>query len=250
MSKIFGICMVKDEEDIIQYILEHLLSEGLDQIIILDNLSTDGTRDILNDMSRQYKNILIKDDPEIAYYQSAKMTALCHEVGSLGADWIVPFDADEFWYAVDGSTLAEKLRSIEEPVVEATSFDHLPTENDPYDINPLKRIVYREKGHQVFPCVAFRYEPGLTLLQGNHSVIRSGNRDYSSFQLRHFQYRNFEQFSKKLRNGKVAYDATNLPLNEGQHWREMGALGDDEMLLKWKEFLSKPLIYDPAPIRL
>jgi hypothetical protein len=68
--------------------------------------------------------------------------------------------------------------------------------------------------------------------------------------LRHFQFRNFEQFLKKLKNGKAAYDATDLPFYEGQHWREMGALGDDEIVLKWKEFMSRPLIYDPAPIRL
>jgi glycosyltransferase involved in cell wall biosynthesis len=249
MSKVFAIAMVKDEEDIIKYTIEHLLCEDIDNFIILDNMSSDGTRDILEDLAKEYKNILIEDDFEVAYYQSLKMTNLANKAVSNGADWIVPFDADEVWYAASGNTLGSELRALREPIAMARVFDHFPSPNDPPHDNPIKSIVHKEPFPELWPCVAFRNEEGFKILQGNHNVIRSGERNLSAIEIRHFQYRSFEQFKKKLRNGKTAYDATDLPEGEGAHWRQMGALDDQSLLQLWKDFLSTDMILDPAPTR-
>jgi len=249
MNKVFAIAMVKDEADIIEYTIKHLLCEDIDNFIILDNMSSDGTRDILEDLAREYKNILIEDDFEVAYYQSLKMTNLANKAVSNGADWIIPFDADEVWYATSGETLGSELRSLSEPIAVAKVFDHFPTSDDPVGDNPIKTILHKEPLPEIWPCVAFRAEDDFEILQGNHNVIRSGERNYNAVEIRHFQYRSFEQFKRKLRNGKIAYDATNLPEGEGAHWRQMGALDDDSLFQLWQDFLSTDMILDPAPTR-
>ena len=44
---IIGVCMVRDEADVIGTVCAHLLAEGVDRLIVADNLSSDDTRDIL-----------------------------------------------------------------------------------------------------------------------------------------------------------------------------------------------------------
>ena len=65
--------MVRDEADIIAYTLRHLLEEeGVDHLIVADNLSTDDTRSILEGFPRSQVTIL--DDLEEGYDQSTKMS--------------------------------------------------------------------------------------------------------------------------------------------------------------------------------
>ena len=96
--KIVGISLVRNVADIIAVTVRYHLGLGLDEIWILDNESIDGTPDILQQLTA--------DDPRIRWrsapgeYQQAKLiTALAQEVSRDGADWIVAFDADEFWFS-------------------------------------------------------------------------------------------------------------------------------------------------------
>ena len=86
---VFGICMTRDEDDIIGPVIEKMLLQ-VDHIIVADNGSTDKTREILDSLP-----ITVVDDPERGYFQSRKMTALAHLAAEKGATWIVPFDSDE-----------------------------------------------------------------------------------------------------------------------------------------------------------
>lgn len=248
MGKVFGVSMVKNEADIIGYNINYLLSQELDGFIIADNLSTDNTRAILNELAFKNSSIIVITDNEVGYYQSRKMTGLANMAAEFGAEWIVPFDADELWYSNTGYSLGSTLRSMREDVAVAKVWDHIPQESDPQHANPFKRIVNREKNPELWPCVAYRYEVGSVVLQGNHNVIRSGERNYEDISIRHFQYRSFEHFRSKLINGKKAYESTDLPETEGTHWRAMGALSDEDLSLEWNNLVGQDLIYDPAPI--
>jgi glycosyltransferase involved in cell wall biosynthesis len=216
---ICAVSMVKDEADIIGHTIEHLTGQ-VDHIIVADNASTDGTREILESF-----DIEVVNDPEVAYYQSRKMTALAQKAAERGADWVVPFDADEIWLGTHG-TIKEMLQpAAKGSIAVAHVFDHVATSKDSDDDNPLARIRWHRGEPNAMHKVACRPLAKATIHQGNHGA------DYGTtlegmLQVRHFPYRSAEQFVKKVRNGAAAYAASELPYGEGQHWRDYGRLLD------------------------
>jgi glycosyltransferase involved in cell wall biosynthesis len=85
---VWGVSMVKDEADIVRWTVATIV-EQVDHVLVADNGSTDGTRQLVESVGAE-----VVDDPEPAYYQSDKMSHLARVAASRGADWIVPFDAD------------------------------------------------------------------------------------------------------------------------------------------------------------
>tara|TARA_R110002049_G_scaffold44333_3_gene129877 strand:- start:123881 stop:124759 length:879 start_codon:yes stop_codon:yes gene_type:complete len=103
--------VVRDEEDIIADNLRFHFEGGVDEAIVLDNASDDGTRDILSDLAKQYP-IRIMDEPGRDFSQGRWMTRLATIArDDLGADWIVPNDADEFWWNGGASLKAAIART-------------------------------------------------------------------------------------------------------------------------------------------
>lgn len=93
---VVAITMVRDEEDIIDWTLQHLLEQGIDHIIVADNLSVDKTPWKLAALASTGRVTVIQDE-EPGYYQDEKMTRLAHMAANdFGAEWVVPFDADEY----------------------------------------------------------------------------------------------------------------------------------------------------------
>lgn len=244
---IVAVSMFRDEQDIAAWTLMHLFAEGVDHVIVADNLSQDNTRQILDAIATTFP-LTVVDDTEIAYFQAEKMTRLAHQAGEMGAEWVLPFDADEMWYSETG-TVADTLADVSGDVVKAWGWDHVPQRSDPDAPNPFCRITHRRQNPQRLPKVAFRYHPDARLHMGNHDVDRAGTR-VTALAYRHFGYRSYAQMRRKLRNGREAYEATDLHPTYGTHWREGGAKPDDVLLKEWEQLLDEPgLIYDPAPVR-
>ena len=89
--KIWGISMVKNEVDIIGFTISHMLSQGVDRILVADNMSTDGTFELLNQIEIETKHrVRVLIDPEPGYYQSEKMTDLGHEAWLSGLNLLYP----------------------------------------------------------------------------------------------------------------------------------------------------------------
>jgi glycosyltransferase involved in cell wall biosynthesis len=243
-----AVMMVRDEADIIRHTLDHLLAEGIDKIIVADNLSVDDTRHILATYEIDHPDrIVVLEDDEPGYYQDRKMTELARYAHKHhGAEWILPCDADERFYSPTG-TLAEFFASCTHDIVTASGWDHIVTDDDdPTEQNPFRRITHRRVGPQKLPKVAFRYDPEAWIDFGNHAVFHHPGVKGAGLKYRHFQYRSFEQMCQKLRQGKEAYDATNLHPTYGAHWREGGALSDDELWRKWRRLCEEPgLVDDP-----
>ena len=101
-GEIWAITMVKNEADIIDRSVQHLLKQGVDHVLVADNLSTDATPDILTRLSRDHP-VHVAHDRDPAHYQSWKMGLLAQAARRSGADWIVPFDADELWFGARGT---------------------------------------------------------------------------------------------------------------------------------------------------
>jgi glycosyltransferase involved in cell wall biosynthesis len=267
-----AVSMVKDEADVIEATLRHMATQ-VDAMFVADNGSTDGTSEILHALEGEL-NLTVFDDDEVGYEQSRKMTALARIANdATGAEWIVPFDADEIWY---GPTprIADFLMTLPDShdIVEARLYDHVCSGfDDPSISDPVQRIKYRRSYAAPLRKVACRYRPGLTIQMGNHGATYSEGGGYLSdrcIAIRHFPYRSPEQVVRKVRNGARAYAATDLPEGYGAHWRQWGRILDQsgeqaihDLFHQWyyQEDPTRgvtidgehhaPLLLDPAPVR-
>lgn len=256
---VWGISRVKDEADCIEGSVRHMAGE-VDRLLVADNGSTDGTRDILSDLAHELP-LMVVDDNEAAYYQSRAMSALAAQAGELGASWIVPWDADEIWFTHWNKTLADFLRSRSSTlgVAAALLFNHLSTAIDDPDPDPFRRMAWRQAEPVRLPKVAFRWEPGAIIHQGNHGVTLPNTLlgTETLLEVRHFPMRSPQQMLSKVVNGAAAYKATDLPESEGAHWRSYGRIhdtfGDQGIFDVFNEhwhYLSPVdagLLHDPAP---
>ncbi len=102
--------MVRDEADIIAATIEHHLAQGIDRILVTDNASVDGTREILAEYAA-IAAVTVFDDPEHRKQQAQVVTRMARlAFEEHGADWVINGDADEFVRAVDPAlTVAEAL---------------------------------------------------------------------------------------------------------------------------------------------
>ena len=107
--KLFGVMMVRNEVDILGVNLRHHFAQGVDQFLVVDNGSSDGTLGVLESFAEDGRLHWIRDAGP--YNQSDITTDLAREAGAMGADWVVPIDADEFWYAPQG-TLKQVLGEV------------------------------------------------------------------------------------------------------------------------------------------
>ena len=251
---IVGIAMVKNEQDVLDTVLRHLLAEGVDHLIVADNLSTDNTPHILNDLEACGAPITVIQDHVLAYVQDTKMSRLARRAYEAGADWVLPFDADEIWYGVDPQTgepcrIADALAQVDDEiqVVRAFGWDHLQTTatDGLTTFSP-----WRRQDPQKLAKVAFRAHPDARMHMGNHDVTLPGPSITGPLAFRHFQYRSLEQMTTKLRQGREAYEASDVHPMHGTHWRAGGLKSDDELAAEWAELCAESgLIFDPAPIR-
>lgn len=254
---VFGIAMVRDEADIIGLTLTHALHH-VDHVLILDNGSVDGTSEIIRSMPRT----TVIDDPEIGYYQARKMTALASMAREQGADWVMPFDADEFICAGRVGLVRHVLEGQpdEIDVVEADFYHHCATGMDEPGQDIVERWVWRESESRI-PKVCCRTRLGLEIEQGNHAATYFGARALVSpdkMIVHHFPYRSPEQMIRKVLNGAQAYEATDLPTEQGSHWRQMAEAirldpaEGERMFNRW--FTPDPtdptrhMVRDPTPI--
>lgn len=250
MARLVAVTMVRDEADVIGHTIRHLLAEGVDHVIVADNMSTDDTRPILDELAES-NPVTVVDDLEVGYFQDRKMTNLAHRAAEeFGAEWVLPFDADEIFYFNHG-TLAEFFDGCGPDVVIMHGWDHVATyDDDPIDDNPFTRITHRRPNPQRLGKVAFRYQPTCSLDLGNHDVRGVPGTRVRALHYRHFAYRSFEQMARKVRQGAEAYAATDLPNTYGTHWRELGSLDDETLFLRWSRLCEEEgLINDPAPVK-
>jgi glycosyltransferase involved in cell wall biosynthesis len=246
---IAAVSMCRDEEDVILPVIVQLLAQGVDHIWVADNLSSDKTRPLLEHLAAAHP-ITIIDDDEPGYYQPEKLMRLAAMAGTAGADWILPFDADEWWSGAGDYTIAEALRLVPADVAVNYGYDHIPRRTDHDDPNPIRRMGWRRTEPQRLPKVAYRWAADARLHYGNHDVDHAGRREHHVLEYRHFGYRSLEQMARKVRQGKAALDAApRIHEMYGSHWRTQGALSDAQLAAEWEALLDEQgLVYDPAPM--
>jgi len=257
---VWAITMVKDEADIIETVVRHLLAQGIERVLVADNLSSDGTEAILGRLART-EPVTVLTDRLTQYFQAEKMTHLARQAARAGAGWVLPFDADEIWLAPEG-TLASWLGRCPADVVQATVFNHVPTpHDDESEPDPVRRLRWRKRDPNRLHKVAFRAHRRARLAYGNHGVTRRGGRT-GGLQVRHFPYRSEEQFIRKFHQGAQSFVGTGFGPDKGRVWRGLGSLDTEglraawrtlvetqNLPIDWMEMPREGLVDDPAPLQ-
>ncbi len=104
--KVVGLYLVRNEVDIVEVNLRHHFATGIDEAIVIDNGSTDGTLEAIAELAEE---LPIQLSSEVGHiYQGERVTRLARFAASQGADWVLPIDADELWVA-SGTPLRQVL---------------------------------------------------------------------------------------------------------------------------------------------
>lgn len=228
---IAGICHVKNEIDVIELVVRHTVAEGVDHLWVQDHMSSDGTCDLLWELGRDLPITLLHDlDP--VFYQPERMNELAQMAREAGAEWIVPFDADEFFYAPSGRTVADELRDY-------TGVQKVYCQSWRYlDFNRHDWMPQRDK-------VVFRPSPDAWLIAGNHDVTTSGVAVRGPLEIAHLQYRSPEQFIAKI-NGLTAYE----PLFAVQGRPALLGKSDEELSAEYDALCAVETVVAPIPLRV
>lgn len=218
--------LVRDEADIIGENIAYHLEQGVDHVIVTDNLSVDGTADIVDDYVRQGVATLLFETGR-QFEQSKWVTRMARMAArDLGARWVINGDADEFWLPPPGRSLKTFFgRQTFYNVVEAPRRDFVLVDDDGRPF--WKRMVYAKRrscnalGRELPPKTAHRGSPDVVVAHGAHAVWGLGRprilRD--GLEIAHFPIRSKAQYFNKIRNGGGALAGGDDPAHIGDAWR-------------------------------
>lgn len=256
-----GISIVKNEDDVIEHTIRHMLTQ-VDFVIVIDNGSTDSTYDILESLAQVFPDTVYTRQSIEPFNQSDIMSALAQEAGEKGAQWVVPFDADEIWFCLEGEIRHLLMGARKDlAVVSATLYDHYGTSMDLAKGSPFERLVWKKKLPGALPKVACRVTPDLIIDHGNHSARYKYLPHIEKYpiEIRHFPYRSPEHMVRKAVNGSLGLKSAGLNEAIGGHWHgyaKMVADHGEEALHDWyRQYFwfadpeNQGLVRDPAPIQ-
>jgi hypothetical protein len=232
-GSVWAVGLVRDEEDIIRGVIQHLLNQDVAGIIVVDNMSSDGTAAILEQLRSETSRLLVGRDLLHEFHQGKKVSYLAHLAWKCGADWIIPFDADEQWFAPSG-TLGGFLRRVprERDVVWADYRAVWPPANGAFawrgggtwavdaHIDPRRKV-------------AFRSRRWVYVGEGNHAVRYGFGEAQTELHMLHYSARSLAQLSKKAKAGVAGLDAAGMDANIGTHWRSWAAANPSEQAELW-----------------
>ena len=199
---VWGITVAKNEADIIGLMLRHHMALGLTGMIVFDNLSCDGTGEI----AKAVPGVVVVEDNDELHNQERKNREMTQMAMDRGADWILPIDADEFWYLTTFSTIPEMLTASSFDTFRVPGYNHICTIfDDPSDSNPVRRMRWRYRDGIMNdrvgppPRIAYRCKPGRFAMRANE---QTNDKKRSPIQktllVRHYPVRSLKQFKRKI----------------------------------------------------
>jgi len=226
-GSVWAVTMMHNEEDVAEHVVLHMLGQGVDAVVVADNLSDDRTPEILAGLAARLPVHIVRDT-WTAHAQGTKMTLVASLARSCGADWVIPFDADELWFA-EGCSVSAFLRHASADIVTARIHNVFPSVDDDVSENdPFLRLTSFDLTPSRVHKVAIRPHRVFKLSEGNLDVNMGGARSAGLY-IAHFPFRSFEQMAAKLRHGRKALAETRFPTDTGSHWRIAGAWDDEQL---------------------
>ena len=226
--------LVRNEEDILADNIRFHHALGVDSFIVMDNLSTDATPEILAALSREIEIEYLRQE-EDDYNQAQWVTDMAQKAATdHGADWVIHNDADEFWLPRSGD-----LRSFVSSLTPETAVVQVPRHNavvlfdagnplegrcHPHTSEIFESTSLNAQGQPLPGKVLHRASRTAVVSQGNHRVSGVPGRHEGAsdrIAILHFPYRTLERYKEKIRLGGAAYDRnTVLPKQAGATWRQ------------------------------
>jgi hypothetical protein len=251
--------LARDEADIVDAQIKFHLNAGVDFVIATDNLSQDGTTEILESYAKTGQLHLIREDGE--YLQQAEWITRMGRLAAteFGADWIIHSDTDEFWWP-RGESLKEVLRSIPTRygIVRALLRHFVPRPDDGLSFD--ERMIVRmstsapiNDPRSLFRPnlkIIHRADPNVNVSIGAQRLIDSPLvplRGWYPIEFFHFPVRSLEQCERKYSHQQTGpgqtpspyYDRVRALIDEGRLEEVYGSLVvDDEALERGLEEAS------------
>jgi len=230
--------LVRDEADIIGANIRHHAQLGVSKFIVTDNSSVDGTREILEQLTKIF-DLTIIDEPSLTIDQDLWVTRMADFLKDNDtADWVINNDADEFWLAENDGQLTDAIEiALDNATYKADEIGVLYCER--YNLLPSQELVqnngyqFSDNNYRVIQDwlnaksalnlkddstalldtnqhVIIRTLPGKVITRlnglesidmGNHGATHQLNRiNTNHIEVAHYPIRSYEQFKCKVVN--------------------------------------------------
>ena len=263
------IVMIRNQADILSAFLSHL-RVLFDRMLVIDHVSTDGTREILKAARAGGHPVEIYSYSVRGHFQAALCSRFARKAFAEGADWVFFLDGDEFINVPDRAALLGLLSNCDA----ACAFvwrNLAPTRFGSFEAFDLGQDFFEAPQASRYVKVALsravlREAPLFCLEPGNHAVRAEPRGPHlpapTVGELFHVPIRSFERLCMKVEAGVAALRAKSRNLgDEGFHWIELlgrvrSEVLDDTFLrkvaLSYGERLDDiaDLPADPAPRRI
>jgi hypothetical protein len=215
--------IARDEADVIDENIRFHLNAGVDFVIATDNLSQDGTTEILESYARDGQLHLIREDGR--YLKQAEWVTRMARLAAadFGADWVINGDADEFWWP-RGESLKDVLVSIPARygVVRALLRHFVPRPDDGSSFAERMTVRLSSSAPINDPRSLFRPnlkvvhrgDPNVSVSIGTQRLVDSQLvplRGWYPIEFFHFPVRNPEQCERKYSHQQIAPGETPSP---------------------------------------
>jgi hypothetical protein len=236
-GSVWAVCMAKNEADIVGHAIRHMLDQGVDGVIVVDNRSDDETRAVLTAAAAEDARLYPGVDSEVAFHQGRKVSYLAHLAWRAGADWVVPFDADEFWFA-EGCSVADRIRAVPGDRAWSDYRNVYPLVTDgAVDLDTDQQLQV-DAHAPAWLRIAFRARRWVWVGDGNHDLRTPGPTPDLCLHMLHFSYRSLEQYSRKAEQGVAALEEAGMPAFIATHWRDWATLSQVQRAARWTSYLS------------
>jgi len=198
--------LARDEADVIDAQIAFHLAAGVDFVIATDNLSRDGTTEILERYADEGRLHLIREQGD-DLRQSEWVTRMARLAeAEFGADWVINADADEFWLP-RAPSFKDLLGAVPKHfgVIRGAWRNFVPVRDDGRFFAERMTVRLCTPGYQPDPLgthtkSAHRATADVRIGRGNHEAFADGLvplRGWFPIEILHFPLRSLEQCRRK-----------------------------------------------------